>query len=84
MALPEASMAKGYILDESLGYLALMDFVVDSGFANSFAQLKATTEDPVGVQLEGVGRIIDISHADIMAIHHYVLENLDIIAPWYK
>lgn len=81
MAKPEASMAEGYIIDEAIGYLYHMDVVMASGVRPG-AKVKANQEEYKGVHLEGIGLLINVSHADLMAMHHCILENKEVIKPW--
>jgi hypothetical protein len=80
---PEASMAEGYLIEESLGFLTRLDFMAGSLVAKR-AQVKAMREDPDIIHLQGVGSHIQIPHRQLLAMHHYVLENTDCIKAWYR
>lgn len=83
MARPEASIAEGYLVDEALGFLYHMDVVVASGIRKG-AKVKANEAEYEGVQLEGSGTVQVIPHADLMAMHHCVLENEEAVKPWMR
>ena len=81
-ARPEASMAEGYLLDESLGFLS--EYMSDAkGTENRTWDLE---EDPGvgGIVLEGAGKEVTLEWSDMMAMHHYILENEEQVQPWYR
>jgi Domain of unknown function (DUF4218) len=81
-ARPEASMAEGYLLEESLGFLS--EYMIDTkGVGRRTWELE---EDPgvSGIVLEGAGKEITLEWADLTAMHHYILQNEEKVAPWYK
>jgi hypothetical protein len=76
-------MAEGYLIQEALGYLNHMDFVVNLEVQKG-VKFKATQAEYEEVRLEGVGKAVILEHVDLMAMHHYILENEDSAKPWYK
>jgi hypothetical protein len=83
MARPEASMAEGFVILEALGYLYHMDTVVKAGVEKGIKP-RVIEGEYESVHLEGAGNDITLGHADLMAMHHYILENEDVVKPWYK
>ncbi len=71
-------MAKGYINDETLGYVA--------GYMDVKPRMwDADEKDHVGGEvLEGAGKPIRISTAQRDAAHLYVLHNAEIMRPWVE
>lgn len=82
MARPEASMAEGYLLDESIGFL--FEYMIDA--KGSGRRTWDLEEDPGvgGIVLEGAGKERTLSWNDMIAMHHYVLENKEVVKPWYR
>ncbi|CAM6097690.1 unnamed protein product [Calypogeia fissa] len=81
-ARQEASMAEGYMLAESLH--SISERLID--VKGSSKRTWEILEDPghVGVALEGAGKEVSYPWVDMMAMHHYVLENEPRIQPWYR
>ncbi|CAM6122643.1 unnamed protein product [Calypogeia fissa] len=81
-AQPEASMAEGYMLAESLHFVS--ERLIDA--KGKGRRTWESEEDPgdSGVALEGAKKDVSFSWEDMMAMHHYVLENEPIIQPWYR
>ncbi len=78
MYRPEASMAMGYINDETLGYISeYMDVKPRMWDANE-------KDDVGGVVLQGQGKWKRISNAQRDAAHLYVLQNTEIMRPWLE
>lgn len=81
-ARPEASMAEGYSLNESLGFVS--EYLIDiRGKGKRTWELE---EDPAvsGIVMEGAVKEVTLELTDVMAMHHYILENEERLAPWYR
>jgi Domain of unknown function (DUF4218) len=81
-ARPEASMAEGYLIDESIGFLS--EYMIDR--KKTGKRTWDLEEDPgvAGIVFEGAGAEITLEWNDMIAMHHYILENEDLVKPWYR
>jgi hypothetical protein len=80
MAMPEASMAEGYMKDECIGFVTeyLQRFDVVQGRVWDAEEEYGDVEEV----LEGAGKPYVMSAALQDAAHHYVLTNVSVMQPW--
>jgi Domain of unknown function (DUF4218) len=81
-ARPEASMAEGYLIEESIGFLS--EYMID---VKGTGERTWDLEEDCGVSgivYEGAGKEITFKWSDMIAMHHYVLENEEVVKPWYR
>jgi hypothetical protein len=82
MAQPEASMATGYLMDETLG---LITEYMDQ-FQPSKRRIWDSDEEEgvCGEVLEGASTQIELTVTQRNMAHNYVLNNTNIMAPWVR
>lgn len=81
-ARPEASMASGYILDEALGLAS--EYLIDTKDSGPRTWEQESDASVLGVVMEGASKEVTLDWSEISAMHHYVLENCEVVAPWIK
>lgn len=79
---PEASMAMGYIKDETLGFLT--EYMAGSG--DHMRRVWQSEEDDgvTGEVVEGSGRVVQLSIELRDKAHSYVLQNTEPMQPWWQ
>lgn len=81
-ARPEASIAQGYIKDESMGYVA--EYLRGSSAAKRRVWRSEEDEGVQGEVLEGAGRKFFLTVAQRDMAHEFVIRNSSIMQPWLE
>lgn len=79
---PEASMALGYIKDETLGYVT--EYMAGYEVVKTRVWQSEEDEGVIGEVLQGAGKSLRLTERVRNLAHQYVLENTVVMQPWLE
>lgn len=79
---PEASMGKGYLKDETLGYMT--EYLAEYKHVKTRVWNSDEEEGVHGLVLQGAAKGVQFTRAMRDIAHRYVLENSDVMLPWQQ